>query len=62
METEKITPKSKSQLAAEYGIHINTLRNWLIRCKFYEEKPNANKAKMFTISELTVIYDKLGRP
>lgn len=54
--------KSKSELASEYGIHINTLWLWLKKIKFYEEYPEALKVKLLSPLHLEYIYEKLEPP
>ena len=53
---------SKSQVAEAYGITTQTLRNWLIKFKFYEKHPENFNSNVFTPKQLKDIVDHLGEP
>lgn len=51
--------KSLSEVAQEYGIHINTLRNWL---KPIQGKLKLNGKKLLLPWQVKIIYDFLDDP
>lgn len=56
-----MTDKAKTlkELAAEYGVHPNTMSRYLKRCKYV--KPSG-AIRFFFPADLQIIYEKLGRP
>lgn len=56
-------PKSKSEIASEYGISINTFKKWIKPFIADLEAVNYNReAKILTPAQVDVIYEKLGKP
>ncbi len=60
-------PMSKSQLAEQYGISVQTLHSWIRRaglvgegCLFTESE--YKYIRIFTPLELSKIYEALGEP
>jgi hypothetical protein len=50
---------TKSALAVQYNIHVNTLREWLKDVPNLELKPFQ---KVLTPKQLEIIYGHLGKP
>jgi len=60
MEKEtKIVAKTKSQLAAEYGISVKTLNKWI---KPFQDEINSSSSRIFTPNQVIIIYEKIGYP
>jgi transposase-like protein len=51
--------KTLNQLAAEYGVHVSTLRNWL---KPIKEEVYEGKRKLLLPRQYKKIYEFLGEP
>ncbi|MFH0895393.1 MAG: hypothetical protein V2A54_13235 [Bacteroidota bacterium] len=51
--------KSLSEIAQEYGVHINTLRNWL---KPIREKLKLEGKKLLLPWQVKIIYEFLDEP
>jgi hypothetical protein len=56
---KKISSMTKSALAVEYNIHVNTLREWLKSVPNLEMKPFQ---KVLSPKQLELIYEHLGKP
>jgi hypothetical protein len=56
---KKISSMTKSALAVEYNIHVNTLREWLKGVPNLEMKPFQ---KVLSPKQLELIYEHLGKP
>lgn len=54
------TVKTLSQLASEYGVHISTMRRWILPIK---EKLKLNsKRRLLLPWQIEIIYEFLDRP
>jgi hypothetical protein len=55
----KISSITKSALAVQYNIHVNTLREWLKDVPNLQMKPFQ---KVLSPKQLELIYEHLGKP
>ena len=59
MKEETYPPLSKTQLAISYGISLETLAVWL---KPFINEIGNYRGKLFTPKQVSIIFDKLGKP
>lgn len=53
---------SKSQLAAAYGISIDTLKNWIDRLKKADAEKLGTTEKLLTPAQVTILIEVWGAP
>lgn len=61
MKTDKIylKPYSLTELSRLYDVCVRTMKKWMIP---FEEEVGAKRGRYFTISQVKIIFEKLGLP
>ena len=63
MNETAVSPKSKSELAGQYRVSVDTFMSWLLPFeKDMKKLGYRRKQKILTIAQVRLVYEKLGTP